>query len=94
MVQIINHVFVTNIQMKTLYNPGEASVLLLHWPLGIYYIWYVTSHHLASTTDLIVGFFGSLVIVCILWLGPVYLLKRKDSKYDFSPRQMSGYLKD
>ncbi|WP_125583177.1 HXXEE domain-containing protein [Levilactobacillus cerevisiae] len=91
MVQIVNHGFWNNLKLKRLYNPGEASVLLLHWPLGIYYIWYVISHHLATTPDLIIGFIGALASVFILWLGPVRILRNRQSKYPFTPQQMHGY---
>ncbi|BDZ31993.1 HXXEE domain-containing protein [Lactiplantibacillus brownii] len=93
MVQIVNHGFYNNFKLKSFYNPGEASVVLLHWPLGIYYIWYVVSNQLATPTDLIVGFIGAWASVFILWLGPVNLLKNKQSKYPFSQNEFYGYAK-
>jgi hypothetical protein len=91
MVQIINHGFYNNIKSKSLYNPGMASVLLLHWPLGIYYIWYVSTNGLAATSDYIIGLLGSFALIIILWLGPVALLKSKTSHYPFDKKIMFGY---
>jgi len=93
MVQLVNHGFYNNYKLKSWYNPGEASVLFLHWPLGIYYIYVVITNHLATTPDLIIGFIGAWASVFILWLGPVRLLRNKHAKYPFTPRQMTGYAK-
>ncbi|QSE53427.1 HXXEE domain-containing protein [Lactiplantibacillus plantarum] len=91
MVQLVNHGFYNNFKLKSHYNPGEASVILLHWPIGIYYIWYVSTMHLATTTDFIIGFIGAWASVFILWLGPVRLLKNRKSKYAFTSEQFYGY---
>ena len=91
MVQASNHVFFNNIKLKSFYNPGMASVLFLHWPIGLYYIWYVSTNGLATTSDYVIGLFGSFALIFILWLGPVALLRSKTSKYPFDKKIMFGY---
>lgn len=91
MVQALNHVFYNNLKLKRFYNPGMASVVLLHWPVGIYYIWYVHSNTLAATGDYVIGLLGSFALIFILWLGPVALLKSKTSNYPFDKKIMYGY---
>jgi hypothetical protein len=88
MVQIINHGIVTNVRMRTLYNPGLAAVLLLHWPLGLYYIAFVREHHLATPADYVVGLVGAFASLVVLWLGPIRLLRDRNSKYPFAEVEM------
>jgi len=90
MAQILNHGFVNNIKLKKWYNPGMASTFLLHYPIGIYYIWYVQTNNLATTSDYIIGFVGAWATLFVLWLGPVRLLRNKESKYPFNRRMMDG----
>jgi len=75
MFQITNHGIVTNLKMKTLYNPGLGTCILLQWPVGIYYIWFVNSHHLASTADYIIGFVGAGLSLVLLWFGPIRVFR-------------------
>ncbi|MCC8093923.1 MAG: HXXEE domain-containing protein [Tannerellaceae bacterium] len=91
MVQILNHGYWNNKKLKTWYNPGLASVIFLHWPIGIYYIWYVSTNHLATVTDYIIGFIGSWLTMLVLWLGPVMLLRNRKSRYPFTNNQMYRY---
>ncbi|GAX01329.1 HXXEE domain-containing protein [Secundilactobacillus silagei] len=91
MVQIVNHGFYNNIKLKSWYNPGLASVIVLHWPLGIYYIWYVASHNLATPTDYVIGFVGAFLSTLVLWLGPVRIMRNKKSRYSFPDKEMYGY---
>ncbi|AOR61803.1 HXXEE domain-containing protein [Pectobacterium wasabiae] len=91
MVQTINHVFTNNIKLKSIYNPGMASVIFIAWPVGLYYIWYVHTNHLAHTSDYIIGFFGSFLSIFVLWLIPVFLLKNRNTNYAFSDSMLYGF---
>lgn len=91
MVQIINHGIVTNVRMKTVYNPGLGTVVFVHWPLGLYYIAYVHEHHLATTADYLIGLVGAFASMVLLWLGPIRLLRDRNSKYPFTEDQMFKY---
>ena len=48
MAQLAVHGVVINRKMRSIYNPGLFAVVFLHWPLGIYYIWYVCVTGLVS----------------------------------------------
>jgi hypothetical protein len=89
--QVIAHGVAENILVKRFYNPGCATALLLFLPLGIYYIWYITINHLASTTDLIIGPIGTLAAIAVLFLLPILLLKSRESRYPFSAAEMRGF---
>lgn len=91
MLQITNHGILTNVKMKSLYNPGLASCILLQWPVGLYYIWFVETHHLVTTTDYVVGFFGTCLSFVVLWLGPIGLLRDKHSRHAFTEAEMFRY---
>ena len=55
LIQVPFHGMVMNVKMKDPHNPGMLSCVLVQLPIGIYYIWYVTTHHLASTSDFVFG---------------------------------------
>ncbi len=92
--QIIIHGIVINIKLKSLYNPGLASVILLHFPIGIYYINYVVMHNLANAVDFIIGIALTLVAGFIIIFIPVKFGANKESKYHFSDIEMGGFAKE
>ena len=94
MLQLIVHGIVFNIRLKSLYNPGLASVVFLHWPIGIYYIWYVTTNHLASTGDFVIGFTVTIIAAIVTIALPLRLMASKESKYPFSETAMFGFAKE
>lgn len=79
------------VRIKRLYNPGLASVLFLFLPIGIYYIWYVTTNNLASAGDFVIGFFATLGAVVVLFLLPIILFRNRESKYPFSEAEMNRF---
>ncbi len=94
LLQVIAHGVVANVTLKSPYNPGMASNLVLQLPIGIYYIWYVHAHHLASTTDYVVGAIAAVLSLVVLWLGPIAILRSRRSKYPFSEAVMYGFAGD
>lgn len=91
MAQFLIHGIVINVKMKTFYNPGLAAVVFLHWPIGIYYIWYIITNGLGQPLDWIVGI-GCTPIAAILIIAlPVILLKDKKSKYTYSKEEMERF---
>jgi hypothetical protein len=91
MAQISVHGILINVKMKSWYNPGLAAVVFLHWPIGIYYIWYVYANGLIQPWHWIVGV-GLTVLVAILIVNlPVQLLKDKDTEYAFSTEEMKRF---
>jgi hypothetical protein len=92
MAQIVVHGIMWNKKMHSIYNPGLFAVVFLHWPIGIYYIWYVV------VNDLVLWWMwpvAIIVLVAIAFFG-VYLpedrwLADKNSQYPFSEEEMSRF---
>ena len=91
MTQILIHGIVINRKMKSWYNPGLAAVVFLHWPIGIYYIWYVYANGLIQPWHWIAGV-GLTVLAAILIINlPLQLLKDKNTEYAFSAEEMERF---
>jgi hypothetical protein len=59
------------------YNPGVVVSLLLNIPVGIYTIFYLTSHNLVSTTANVVGLLiGVAIQAAVMFYGFVILKPR------------------
>lgn len=91
MLQIVVHGIIINVKMKSWYNPGLASVIFLHWPIGIYYTWYVYTHGLIQSWEWVAGIGLALVAAIVLILLPIQLLRDKDSAYPFSAEEMERF---
>ena len=92
MVQFIVHGIMTNIKLKSFYNPGLGAVTFLHIPLGIYYIYYIQSNGLASGWDWVIGvvymFLFAFIVVNKMtrtWLAD------KNSSYHFAEEEMNRF---
>lgn len=89
--QIIGHCLEMNIKLKTWYNPGMATTLLLFLPLGWQYIAYVLAHQLLSidgwlaAVALLIGCIGLTIIL------PVQGLKNRQTKYPINPWQVRRF---
>jgi Protein of unknown function with HXXEE motif len=94
LIQVPLHGLVMNLKMKSPYNPGMISCVLVQLPIGIYYIWYVTANNLATTKDLVLGSIAALLSIFVLWLGPIFILRSRQSRYPFTPEQMFGFAAD
>ena len=79
--QILGHCFEMNLKLKTWYNPGMATTLLLFLPLGWHYIAHVLTNHLLGTG----GWFaaGGMLVACIIVtiILPVQGLKNRNTPY-------------
>jgi hypothetical protein len=92
MAQFGVHGILINKKMHSLYNPGLFAVFFLHWPIGIYYIWYVVVNGLAQwwmwpVAVVILGaaaFFGVNMPVN-------HWFKDPDSPYPFSEKEMARF---
>lgn len=63
-----------NIKNHSFYNPGMGAAVLLHFPIGVYYCWYIVNNDLATGTDFLLGFlamiggiFVTLPLPMIIW---------------------------
>lgn len=79
--QFLGHGVQMNIKGKSLYNPGLLSVIFLHIPIGIYYIYFVQLHNLATLSDYIYGIVCFMVAVGITTILPVRSLMDRDTPY-------------
>ena len=90
--QLVYHGVVTNRKFKSLYNPGLAAVVLLHIPLGIWYLVEVFSKGGFTFWDcaLAVVYLGCFMGVVMQLIG-FKLLAAKDSPYPFAPEEMERF---
>ena len=92
MTQLAVHGVVINRKMHSIYNPGLLVVIFLHWPIGVYYIWYVISNHLVHWWMLPVAALwlaaGAVVGVAMpvtKWFADA------NSPYPFNEKEMSRF---
>lgn len=87
--QFIIHGIMTNVRMHTCYNPGLGAVVLLHFPISIYYIVYTWRHGLATGMDFVWGTVLCLLIAVIFVALMTYVvLADRNSKWPFTPAEM------
>ncbi len=92
MAQLVVHGILINRKMRSIYNPGLFTVVFFHWPIGLYYIWYVSGNGLvqwwmwpaALVLLAAVAFFGVNLPVTRWFLD-------KDSPYAFSGKEMARF---
>lgn len=92
MAQFVIHGIVINRKLRSIYNPGLLVVVFLHWPIGVYHIWFV------ATSGLVAWWMGPVAIV---WVAAGAVLgvampvtswfAAKDSPYPFSDREMARF---
>ena len=92
MAQFGVHGILINRKMHSIYNPGLFAVVFLHWPIGIYYIWYIYAQGLvqlwmwpvALLLVAVVAFFGVNMPVSRWFNDP-------NSPYPFSEKAMARF---
>jgi hypothetical protein len=89
--QVIGHGLVMNIKANTAYNPGVASALLLHLPIGIYYIAYVQDHQLIHAIDWIFGLGAFFLATALTIVLPILSCCDRQSPYPLTAKEMAGY---
>ena len=90
--QFVIHGIVTNKKLRAFYNPGLAAVVFLHLPIGGYYFYYISSHHLATTLDWILGAAYTVVFAYIALVKMTYSwLADANSRFVFSPDEMKRF---
>jgi hypothetical protein len=94
MLQILIHGVIINIKLKSLYNPGLATVLFLHFPIGLYYMWYVITHGLATPADFLVGIALAIVAGGLTIVLPMRLMGDRNSPYPFPDAVLYGYARE
>ncbi len=61
MMQFLVHGIMTNVRMKSIYNPGLGAVVFLHIPVGVCYFRYITVHQLADGAAWAIGVFYTVI---------------------------------
>lgn len=89
--QFVGHGIVMNVRGRSWYNPGLASVVLLHVPIGIWYIHFVLVRALAGWTDFMFGALAFVLATALLVVAPVQLLKDRKSPYPFSREELERF---
>lgn len=90
--KFIVHGIVTNKKLKTFYNPGLGAVVLLHIPIAIYYIYYITSNNIISTSDLLIGIVYLIIYMAFMVNKLTYSwLADKNSPYVFEEEEMKRF---
>ncbi|WP_068501287.1 HXXEE domain-containing protein [Paenibacillus kribbensis] len=89
--QVVWHGIVVNIKAKTLYNPGLFTALLIHVPVGIWYIHDVVKRDMSTGMDWVLGTIYFILAVYVFIIKGNIWLKKKDSPYSFSKQQLGAY---
>ncbi|WP_011065041.1 HXXEE domain-containing protein [Oceanobacillus iheyensis] len=88
--QFLGHGIQMNLKTKSFYNPGLLAVVLLHVPIGIYYMIYVHSQGLVTGMDYLYGIIA-FVISVLVSIGPVKLLQDRKSPYPLTNEEMNRF---
>lgn len=89
MMQFVIHGIMTNIKMKSIYNPGLGAVVFLHIPAGVWYIVYIIRNHLASAGTWAIGIiYTILATVLILGVLTYVILPDRNTKWIFDPAEL------
>lgn len=91
LIQVPAHGIFMNVRLKSFYNPGVGAAVFLQLPLAIYMIWYVSANSLATGWDFVFGAIGGVAGYALCFGLPVMLMRNRNSKYPFAPREMFGY---
>ena len=90
--QFIVHGIATNVRLRSWYNPGLGAVVLLHYPVGIYYCWYVAHNGLATSGDWICGLvYMFLIGGAGVGVMTYKVLANRNSKWMFSDEEMERF---
>ena len=92
MVQFLIHGIVINARMKTFYNPGLGTVVFLHWPIGLYYIWYVYTHGLIQPWHWIAAVACTVLAALLIIMLPIRAFTNDmNPAYAFSAEEMDRF---
>ena len=90
--QFLVHGIATNIKMRSLYNPGLAAVVFLHFPIGFYYIWYVSSQGMIRGLDWVIAVVYMVLVAGLVVNGLTYrLLPDRNTKWVFDEVEMRRF---
>lgn len=90
--QFMVHGILTNRKLRTWYNPGLAAVVLLHIPLAIAYVYYITVNGLATGWDWLIAvvYMGAIAFIVVNKMTYTWLAD-KNSPYVFDEVEMRRF---
>lgn len=92
LMQFIIHGVMTNIKMKSLYNPGLGAVVFLHIPVGVYYIHYITANGLASGGTWAIGIIYTIAATGFVLGFLTYIgLSDRNTKWVFAEAELKRF---
>ncbi|GHV96882.1 hypothetical protein lacNasYZ03_09780 [Lactobacillus nasalidis] len=89
--QVLGHGIKMNVAMKTWYNPGMATSLLLFLPISLAYFIYVSQTGLLAGWGWLWSVLAAALLMAITVVLPVQLLKKEDSACPIPARQLEDY---
>lgn len=92
MMQFMVHGIMTNIKMKSIYNPGLGAVVFLHIPVGVSYIRYITVSQLATGATWAIGIIYTLVSTGFVLGYLTYIgLSDRNTKWIFDDAELKRF---
>lgn len=92
LMQFIIHGVMTNIKMKSLYNPGLGAVVFLHIPVGVYYLHYITANGLASGGTWAIGIIYTIAATGFVLGFLTYIgLSDRNTKWVFAEAELKRF---
>jgi len=92
MMQFMVHGVITNKKLKSIYNPGLGAVVLLHVPIGIYYIYYVVSNGLTNGAVWIMATVYTIAFAALAVGALTYkVMPDKNTKFVFNKVEMNRF---
>jgi Protein of unknown function with HXXEE motif len=90
--QFVIHGIQTPKKLGQFYNPGLGAVILLHIPIGAFFIYYIISNRLVTILDWVYGvvYLIAFVFICMIKLTYKWLAD-ENSPYIFSDEEMNRF---
>ena len=90
--QFVIHEIIANIKLKSIYNPGLGAVVLLHIPVGVTYIRYITIHRLASGGTWAAGMIYTITATDFILVFLTYVaFSDRNAKWVFASKELKRF---
>ena len=90
--QFFVHGVMTNVRMRSWYNPGLFAVTFMHVPIGVCYLWYVGSNGLATGWDWLWGVLLTMVAAGLLVGWSTYVIfATKRTNWPFDAKELARF---
>ena len=92
MMQFMVHGIMTNLKMKSIYNPGLGAVVFLHIPVGVAYIRHITVNQLASSVTWAIGILYTVIATGFVLGYLTYIgLSDRNTKWVFDDVELERF---